>query len=41
MYEGQFVGEFDPQATTVEEIGLYMAGAKRNTPQTGTVASAK
>ncbi len=41
MYEGQIVGEFDPQATTVEEIGLYMAGAKRNTPQTGTVASAK
>jgi len=29
MYEGEFVGEFDPRQTTVEEIGLYMAGAKR------------
>jgi len=41
MYEGQIVGEFDPQATTVEEIGLYMAGAKRSTVQTSTFASAK
>ena len=29
MYEGQIVGEFDPKQTTVEELGLYMAGAKR------------
>ena len=29
MYEGEIVGEFDPKATTVEELGLYMAGAKR------------
>ncbi len=29
MYEGQIVGEFDPKETTVEELGLYMAGAKR------------
>ena len=29
MYEGEFVGEFDPRQTTVEELGLYMAGAKR------------
>jgi simple sugar transport system ATP-binding protein len=30
MYEGEIVGEFDPKTTTVEELGLYMAGAKRN-----------
>ncbi len=29
MYEGEIVGEFDPRQTTVEELGLYMAGAKR------------
>ena len=29
MYEGEIVGEFDPKATTVEELGLYMAGAKK------------
>ena len=29
MYEGQIVGEFDPKQTTPEELGLYMAGAKR------------
>ena len=29
MYEGEIVGELDPKATTVEELGLYMAGAKR------------
>ncbi len=29
MYEGEIVGEFDPKTTTVEELGLYMAGAKR------------
>ena len=29
MYEGEIVGEFDPAAVTVEELGLYMAGAKR------------
>ena len=29
MYEGEIVGELDPKATTVEEMGLYMAGAKR------------
>ncbi len=29
MYEGQIVGEFDPKKTTVQELGLYMAGAKR------------
>lgn len=30
MYEGEIVGELDPKQTTVEELGLYMAGAKRN-----------
>ena len=29
MYEGEIVGEFDPATTTVGELGLYMAGAKR------------
>ena len=31
MYEGEIVGELDPKATTVQELGLYMAGAKRTT----------
>ncbi len=30
MYEGEIVGELDPKKTTTEELGLYMAGAKRN-----------
>lgn len=30
MYEGEIVGELDPKKTTVEELGLYMAGAKRD-----------
>ena len=29
MYEGRIVGELDPKNTTVEELGLYMAGAKK------------
>ena len=29
MYDGEVVGELDPKTTTVEELGLYMAGAKR------------
>ena len=29
MYEGEIVGEFDPRTTTVQELGLYMAGAKK------------
>jgi simple sugar transport system ATP-binding protein len=28
MYEGEIVGEFNPKEVTVEELGLYMAGAK-------------
>ena len=31
MYEGEIVGELDPQNTTVAELGLYMSGAKRDT----------
>ena len=30
MYEGEIVGELDPKNTTVQELGLYMAGAKRS-----------
>ena len=30
MYEGEIVGELDPKTTTEEELGLYMAGAKRD-----------
>ena len=30
MYDGEIVGELDPKKTTQEELGLYMAGAKRD-----------
>jgi len=30
MYEGQIVGQLDPKKTTLQELGLYMAGAKRD-----------
>ena len=29
IYEGEIVGELDPKTTTIQELGLYMAGAKR------------
>ena len=29
LYEGEIVGEFDPKKVTVQELGLYMAGARR------------
>lgn len=29
MYEGEIVGKFDPKKVTVQELGLYMSGAKR------------
>ena len=29
MFEGEIVGELDPKTVTIEELGLYMAGAKR------------
>ena len=35
MYEGEIVGELDPKTTTVEELGLYMAGAKRMQKKAG------
>ena len=31
IYEGKIVAELDPKTTTAEELGLYMAGAKKNT----------
>lgn len=31
MYEGEIVGDLDPKTVTVQELGLYMSGAKRNT----------
>ena len=31
IYEGEIVGELDPKETSTQELGLYMAGAKRNT----------
>lgn len=30
MYEGEIVGELDPKKTSVQELGLYMSGAKRD-----------
>ncbi|MBO7399519.1 MAG: ABC transporter ATP-binding protein [Clostridia bacterium] len=29
MYEGEIAGEFKPETTTVQELGLYMAGARK------------
>ena len=30
MYEGEIVGELNPKEISVQELGLYMAGAKRD-----------
>ena len=30
MYEGQIVADVRPEEITIEELGLYMAGAKRS-----------
>jgi simple sugar transport system ATP-binding protein len=30
MYEGEIVGELDPKKTSVQELGLYMSGAKHD-----------
>jgi len=30
IYEGEIVAELDPKATTIQELGLYMAGSKRD-----------
>ena len=35
LYEGEIVGELDPKQTTQEELGLYMAGAKRDEVKNG------
>ena len=31
IYEGKIVGELNPKNTTVQELGLYMSGAKQDT----------
>jgi ABC-type uncharacterized transport system ATPase subunit len=33
MYEGEIVADLDPKTTTVQELGLYMAGSKREAVQ--------
>ncbi len=33
MYEGEIVADVNPKETTVEELGLYMSGAKRSVKQ--------
>jgi simple sugar transport system ATP-binding protein len=38
MCEGEITGELDPHTTTMQEIGLYMAGAKRQEPKKGGAA---
>ncbi len=30
MYEGEIVGELDPKKTNIQELGLYMAGTKKD-----------
>ena len=30
LYEGELVGQLDPKSVSVEELGLYMAGANRD-----------
>jgi len=35
MYEGEIVGELDPKKITISELGLYMAGAKRDPQYSG------
>ncbi len=41
MYEGEIVGELDPKKTTVQELGLYMSGAKRDDRVKGGSENAK
>ena len=33
MYEGEIVGQLDPQKTNLQELGLYMSGAKRDSEE--------
>jgi simple sugar transport system ATP-binding protein len=35
IYEGEIVADFLPDKVTPEEVGLYMTGAKRTTPNAG------
>ena len=35
MYEGEVVADLDPKTTTVQEMGLYMAGSKREVAANG------
>ena len=35
MFDGEIVGEFNPEKVTVEELGLYMAGSKRKEAKLG------
>ena len=37
MFEGEITGEFDSKSITQEELGLYMAGAKRQNAREGAV----
>ena len=37
MYEGELVGQLDPKTVSVEELGLYMAGAKRDPVPEGSI----
>ena len=30
LYDGQIVGQLDPKQTNIQELGLYMSGAKRD-----------
>lgn len=34
IFEGEIVGEFDPKKVTINDLGMYMSGAKRG-PQNG------
>ena len=40
MYEGEIVAECDPKKVTAQELGLYMAGAKRQDKEDKEVAGA-
>ncbi|MGN0712253.1 MAG: heme ABC transporter ATP-binding protein, partial [Anaerovoracaceae bacterium] len=35
LYEGEIVGELNPKETDVQELGLYMSGAKRQGKEDG------
>lgn len=35
IYEGEIVGQLDPKKTTIQELGLYMSGAKRDPVEEG------